>query len=268
MIKIKDAIETNKYDAVIPFINLIDTIKIKENNKIKTLNRDNLLSIQTPQAIKLNKKNTRHILENKINNRDESELFDDRNRFKIKYLLGDKKNFKITTKNDLSITSYLLNQSLRIGNAFDIHKLTKGNELILGGIKIPSKYKLVGHSDGDVVIHSIIDCILGALSKKDIGSYFPSTDQKLTNIDSTIMLKKIIKLNKTNNTIMTNIDVTIITEAVRLEKYKTEIKNNLSIILKCPKNKISIKAKSSDGIGIIGNSKAIACWTSMMIYKI
>ena len=267
IMKIKKEIEKNNVDAVIPYINPVDSIKYKNSTMTKSLNRDNLLSIQTPQAIKLNDLNVNHIINNKTINSDESVLFENHNKFKIKYILGDSDNFKITSKSDTNKVTGLVNCKLRIGNAFDLHKLSKGNELILGGIKIPSQYKLVGHSDGDVIIHSIIDAILGALSKNDLGFYFPSNDKKLKNIDSTIMLKEIIKKNNFYNNIISNIDITIITETVRLEKYKIKIKNSISKILMCPSNKISIKAKTSDGVGIIGKSNAIACWVTIMIYK-
>ena len=267
IIKIKKEIEKNNIDVVVPYIKLDDSIKYKYSNKIKSLNRDNLLSIQTPQAIRLNDCNIKHIIKNKNYTKDESVLFEKNNKFKIKYILGDRNNFKITSKSDMNKVAGLMNCKLRIGNAFDLHKLSKGKELILGGIKIPSQYRLVGHSDGDVIIHSIIDAILGALSKNDLGSYFPSIDKKLKNIDSTIMLKEIIKINNFYNTIISNIDITIITETVRLEKYKIKIKNSISKILMCPMNKISIKAKTSDGVGIIGRSNAIACWVTMIIYK-
>ena len=266
IIKIKKEIEKDIFDIVIPFIHPVNSIRQIKNNKIKYLNKTEILSIQTPQAIKLSKINANYILNNKIIYQDESELFNNK-KFKSKYILGDKSNLKITSNDDIAIFTGLLNQKIRIGNAFDLHTLSKGKELILGGVKIPSKYKLVGHSDGDVVIHAIIDCILGALSNKDIGSYFPSNDKKLKNTDSSKMLKEVMKKNNIDHKIISNLDITIITEVVRLEKHKIKIKNNISKLLVCPKSKINIKAKTSDGVGIIGSAKAIACWATIIIYK-
>ena len=125
----------------------------------------------------------------------------------------------------------------------------------------------MGHSDGDVVIYSIIDVILGALSKKDIGYYFPSSNEKLKNINSVILLQKIYKKFNLQDILILNLDITIISEIIRLEKYKIKIRNNISKLLKCPKSKINIKAKSSDKIGIIGKSKGIACMASILIYE-
>ena len=264
--KIKKEIELMRYDAVIPFLEITDSLKIKINNKYKSVSRSNYIRTQTPQAIKLNQSTLKLISKTKNTITDESELFDNKNR-KIKYIKGDQENIKITSKEDISRLQTLLTSKFLIGNAFDIHKLTKGNLIILGGIKIKSKYKLVGHSDGDVVLHSIIDAMLGTLSKGDIGTYFPSSKINLKGISSIILLKKIIKILKYDNLIISNLDVTIITETVRLEKYKEQIKKNISKLLNCNKKNINIKAKTTDQTGIIGNSKAIACLATMTVIK-
>ena len=161
----------------------------------------------------------------------------------------------------------LLGHSIKIGNAFDIHKISKGKILLLGGIKFKSKYSLIGHSDGDVVIHSIIDVLLGALGKKDIGYYFPSSNKLYKNVNSVFLLNEIYKKFNLKNILILNLDITIITEAIRLEKHKRSIRKNVSKLLNCPLSRVNIKAKSSDQIGIIGKSKGIACIASILIYK-
>ena len=188
-------------------------------------------------------------------------------KLKAKYLLGSNTNIKVTNKDDLSLIKKLLGHSIKIGNAFDIHKISKGKFLSLGGIKFKSKYSLIGHSDGDVVIHSIIDVLLGAIGKKDIGYYFPSSNKLYKNIDSVILLNEIYKRFNLKNVLILNLDITIITEAIRLEKYKNLIRQNVSKLLNCPISRVNIKAKSSDQIGIIGKSKGIACIASILIYK-
>jgi 2-C-methyl-D-erythritol 4-phosphate cytidylyltransferase/2-C-methyl-D-erythritol 2,4-cyclodiphosphate synthase len=228
--------------------------------------RSNFINTQTPQALKLDKISKKIILSTKTNVTDESEIFDKSN-LKIKYLLGSNTNIKVTNKDDLSLINNLLGHSIKIGNAFDIHKISKGQFLSLGGIKFKSNYSLIGHSDGDVVIHSIIDVLLGALGKKDIGHYFPSSNKIYKNISSIILLNEIYKKFNLKNILILNLDITIITEAVRLEKYKSLIRKNVSKLLNCPVSKINIKAKSSDQIGVIGKSKGIACMASILIYK-
>jgi len=264
--QIKNEIENSNVYSVIPYTLITDTLKNKKLNKYNSVQRSNFINTQTPQALKLDKNSKKIILSTKTNVTDESEIFDKSN-LKIKYLLGSNTNIKATNKDDLSLINNLLGHSIKIGNAFDIHRISKGQFLSLGGIKFKSNYSLIGHSDGDVVIHSIIDVLLGALGKKDIGYYFPSSNKIYKNINSVILLNEIYKKFNLKNILILNLDITIISEVVRLEKHKSLIRKNVSKLLNCPVSKINIKAKSSDQIGIIGKSKGIACMASILIYK-
>jgi len=264
--KIKNKIENNNIHSVIPCTHITDTLKNKKLNKYHSVNRSQFINTQTPQALKLNKTSRKLILSKSNNITDESEIFDN-SKLKIKYLLGSNTNIKVTNKEDLILIKKLLGNSIRIGNAFDIHKISKGKFLSLGGIKFKSKYSLVGHSDGDVVIHSIIDVLLGSIGKKDIGYYFPSSNKLYKNINSVILLNEIYRKFNLKNVLILNLDITIISEAIRLEKYKSSIRKNVSKLLNCPVSRVNIKAKSSDQIGIIGKSKGIACMASILIFK-
>ena len=264
--KIKNEIENINVHSVIPYTLISDTLKNKKFNKYHSVKRSQFINTQTPQALKLDKFSKRIISSTQTDFTDESEIFDKSN-LKIKYLLGSNANIKVTNKDDLSIIKNLLGHSIKIGNAFDIHRISKGKFLSLGGIKFKSNYSLIGHSDGDVVIHAIIDVLLGALGKKDIGYYFPSSNKKYKDINSVILLDEIYKRFNLKNILILNLDITIISEVIRLENYKTLIRKNVSKLLNCPASRISIKAKSSDQIGIIGKSKGIACMASILIYK-
>ena len=264
--KIKNEIENDNVHSVIPYSLITDTLKSKKLNKYHSVNRSQFINTQTPQALKLNKASRKIISSTSKNVTDESEIFD-KSKLKIKYLIGSNTNIKVTNKEDLILTRKLLGHSTRIGNAFDIHKIKKGKFLSLGGIKFKSKYSLIGHSDGDVVIHSIIDVLLGAIGKKDIGYYFPSSNKLYKNIDSVILLDDIYEKFNLKNILILNLDITIIYEVIRLEKYKDLIRQNVSKLLNCSISRINIKAKSSDQIGIIGKSKGIACMASILIYK-
>ncbi len=264
--KVKNEIESSNVYSVVPYTLISDTLKNKKLNKYNSVKRSQFINTQTPQALKLDKSSKKVISSIQSNVMDESEIFDESN-LKIKYLLGSNTNIKVTNKDDLSLIKKLLGHSIKIGNAFDIHKISKGKFLSLGGIKFKSNYSLIGHSDGDVVIHSIIDVLLGALGKKDIGNYFPSSNKLYKNIDSVILLNEIYKKFNLRNVLILNLDVTIISEAIRLEKYKSSIRKNVSKLLNCPLSRVNIKAKSSDQIGIIGKSKGIACMASILIYK-
>ena len=158
----------------------------------------------------------------------------------------------------LKMTSDNNKFNIRTGIGFDAHKLKSGIPLIIGGIRIPYTKGLHGHSDGDVLIHSIIDALLGATNLGDIGEYFPSKDTNLKGIDSTIMLKTIIKKIKNHNWQINFIDTTIIAENPKLSGFITNIKKSLSSNMNIPEHLISVKAKTTDGMGFTGKSEGIA----------
>ena len=155
----------------------------------------------------------------------------------------------------------------RIGLGFDIHKTSEERELFIGGIKIPSKFGLLGHSDADVLIHSICDAILGALALGDIGEHFSDKDPKNKNKKSSFFLKKIIKLLKDKDFKIVNIDSTIICEKPKMLKYKRKIKQSLASIMKMNIDDISVKATTFEKLGPIGNNEGIACKTIALLQK-
>ena len=243
-----------KYDAVIPGLTPTDTVKVINEDEFvtKTLDRSKLINVQTPQFF--NKKvffeNIRNINPSEIYTDDSSLL--DNTSINIKTIPGEINNIKITTKNDIE------NNLIYYGTGFDIHELEKGSPLRLGGLDIDFQYKLKGHSDGDVLIHSIIDSILGAASLGDIGKFFPSTDNSLKDIDSTLMLKKVSDLITEKKFRIVNLDNTIIAQKPRMSKYIENMKSIISKILKIDIKLINIKSTTTDFIGIIGSEKAIA----------
>ena len=152
--------------------------------------------------------------------------------------------------------------SERIGFGYDIHKLKKGRKLFLGGIEIPYKFGLEGHSDADVVLHALCDAILGALALGDIGEHFPDNVQQTKNRRSTYFLQKIKEMADFS---VINVDTTIIAKKPMLHKYKNKIRNNIAKLLDAKKDRISVKAKTNEGLGPIGEGKAIACYAVVLI---
>jgi len=144
------------------------------------------------------------------------------------------------------------------GLGFDIHKLIKNKKLYLGGINIPFHSGLKGHSDGDVILHSIIDAILGAMRKKDIGYYY-SNDKKFKNIRSPKMLKPIIKILNKNNYYINNLDINLICEKPKVSIHRNKIIKSLSNLLAIDRNLINLKGKTVEKLGLIGKEEAIAC---------
>ncbi len=153
----------------------------------------------------------------------------------------------------------------RNGIGYDTHKLVKGNSLIIGGVPIPSDYKSVGHSDGDSLIHAIIDSILGAASLGDIGQHFPSDDKTLKGSPSSYFLKEIVDKLVKNNYYIVNIDSTIILQKPMVSPYITKIKKNLSTLMDINENKVSVKATTTDGLGFVGTSGG---WSALAISTI
>ena len=256
--KLKKNLKKNK--AVIPYINTDHSTKYKNKNKIINLKREKVLLTQTPQCFdfktlyKLSKTNKKIIT-------DEATLFLENNK-NIKFIKGEKDNIKITTRSDLK-----KNLKTYYGIGFDIHKLVKNKKLYLGGINIPFHSGLKGHSDGDVIIHSIIDAILGAMKKRDIGTYFPSNKNKYKNIRSPKMLKPIVNMLNKDNFFINNLDINLICEKPKVSKYRNKIINSLSKLLLLDKKFINLKGKTVEKLGLIGNEKAIACETIVSVEK-
>ena len=185
-----------KNNASIPVISSKDSIKYKVKNQLFNLKRENSFLTQTPQAFKFNDLYKLSISQ-KTKIQDEATLFIENN-LKVKLIKGENLNTKITFKEDI------IHTKTYFGIGFDIHRLIKNKKLYLGGIKIPFHSGLKGHSDGDVILHSIIDAILGAMRKKDIGTFFPDKKNKFKNIRSPNMLKPIIEILNKNNFYINN----------------------------------------------------------------
>ena len=249
--KLKFNLKKNK--AVIPYIGTDHSIKYREKSKIYNLNRKKLLLTQTPQCFDFKKLYNLSKINKKLIT-DDASLFVN-NKEKIKFIKGENQNIKITTREDLNKIKY----QTFYGIGFDIHKLIKNKSLYLGGIKIPFHSGLKGHSDGDVIIHSIIDALLGAMSKKDIGTIFPDNKKKFKNIRSPKMLKPIIEILNKNNFYINNIDINLICEKPKVSKYRHKILKSLSNLLEINKDMINLKGKTVEKLGLIGKEKAIAC---------
>lgn len=215
------------------------------------LNRKNSYLTQTPQAFKFKDIYDLSIKQKNII-QDEAALFIDNNS-KINFIKGEALNNKITFKEDI------INTKTYFGIGFDIHRLIKDKKLYLGGVKIPFHSGLKGHSDGDVILHSIIDALLGAMRKKDIGTFFPDNKNKFKNIRSPKMLKPIVDILNRGNFYINNLDINLICEQPKVSKYRNKIINSLSNLLNLDKDLINLKGKTVEKLGLIGKEKAIAC---------
>ena len=155
----------------------------------------------------------------------------------------------------------------RIGQGFDLHRLVAGRKLILGGIEIPYDYGLAGHSDADVLIHAIIDALIGAVALGDIGKLFPDNDSKFKDIDSKILLKKVYQQISELGYQINNIDSTIILEQPKLRDYIDLMRASLAKVLDLRLDQISIKAKTSEKIGVVGRGEAAIVEAVVLLIK-
>ena len=155
----------------------------------------------------------------------------------------------------------------RVGIGYDIHKLIEGRDLIIGGIKITHEMGLLGHSDADVLIHALIDAMLGALALDDIGTLFPDTDAQYKDIDSTVLLKKVYELVKDKGYSLVNVDSNIIAQAPKMMPYIPKMKEILCKILEISPEDLSIKAKTKENMDAVGQKLAIEANAVVMLKK-
>jgi len=158
-------------------------------------------------------------------------------------------------------------QKYRIGLGYDIHRLVEGRELIIGGVRITHEKGLLGHSDADVLVHAIIDALLGALALDDIGTLFPDTDPKYKDADSIILLKHVCKKVKDEGYSISNIDSNIIAQSPKMMPYIPKMKDILAKVLKIECSDISIKAKTKEKLDAVGESLAIEANASVLLIK-
>lgn len=158
--------------------------------------------------------------------------------------------------------------NLRIGQGFDIHKLIEGRKLILGGIEIPFDKGLLGHSDADCLIHAIIDSIFGALTLGDIGSHFPDTDMKYKDADSALLLKETLSIMREKGYEIVNLDTTVKIQKPKMRPYIDKFRENLAQIMNVSIENISVKAKTMEGLGDVGNGEAVICDATVLLKKL
>ena len=156
---------------------------------------------------------------------------------------------------------------MRIGHGYDVHRLVEGRELILGGVTIEYNKGLLGHSDADVLVHAIMDALLGAAGLGDIGQHFPASDDKFKGISSLKLLERVNTLLKAQNFRIVNIDSTVILEEPKISKYIQSMKHNISSTLQCDVNLINIKATTEEGLGFTGVREGIAAHAVVLIKK-
>ena len=257
------------YRAVVPKIKIQDAIKqIIDTSKEEYIvgkKRDNLFLTQTPQAFNLKEIYHLHKMNSDKYKDDDISLYMDLN--KVKFIEGEKGNFKITDKTDFENLKNIYKSKQNIGIGFDVHRLVPKRKLYLACLKIKSKLGTLGHSDGDPVLHSITDAVLGACQMGDIGQMFSDKSKSFKNIRSTILIKKVIDHIKLKGYFINNIDINIITQTPKINNLKKKMTDNISKLCEISTKQINIKGKTTEKLGIIGKEKAIACEVICSVIK-
>jgi len=269
---VKSSLEHGAAAAGVP---VKDTIKIVNNSIIEsTPNREKLISIQTPQVFErsLYLKAVSKALASRKDYTDDCGLVEAAGET-VYVTNGDYNNIKITTPSDIVIAESILNsgkgdKNMRIGHGYDVHRLVENRPLILGGVKIHYDKGLLGHSDADVLVHAIMDALLGAAALGDIGKLFPDTDEKYEGADSLKLLKQVAGKLKALGYKIVNIDSTIIAQKPKLMNDLPLMRVNISNMCGADVDCINVKATTEEKLGFTGNGEGISAHAVCLIEKI
>lgn len=261
---------TKEYGAAALCRPITDTIKKIEDNRItQTIERSILGAVQTPQGFRTDIIRDAHnaAYERGILATDDCALCE-MNGIKIHPVWGDNLNIKITTPDDLILAEGILSSRRekmatlpcvpRTGFGYDVHRFDENRLLVLGGVKIPYELGLLGHSDADVLLHAIMDAMLGAAALGDIGTHFPDTDARWKGVSSVRLLSIVGNILAKNGYSVVNIDSTVIAQQPKLKPYISDMQKNISETLGIPQDRIGIKATTTEKLGFCGRGEGIA----------
>ena len=261
---IAEAVEAaERCGAAAPAVPVHDTIKQAENGLVRaTPERKTLFAVQTPQVfdVKLLKTVLRAAMERGIALTDDCSAVEAAGK-PVVLTQGCEENLKITTPVDLTLAEAILKRrkTMRIGHGYDVHRLTEGRRLILGGVEIPFERGLDGHSDADVLVHALMDALLGAAGLRDIGVLFPDNDPAYKNISSMLLLDRVMLTLEHAGYAVGNVDVTVLVQRPKLKDYIPVMRENLARAMKIPLDCVNIKATTEEGLGFTGSGEGIAC---------
>lgn len=257
--------------AAIPAVDTIKEVDA-ENTVVNTPDRARLRAVQTPQGFRTELLRNAHLAAQRDGflGTDDASLLEHLG-IPVKLTLGDRRNIKITTPEDMMIAAAFLPQdfpALRIGQGYDVHRLVEGRELILCGVQIPHKLGLLGHSDADVALHALTDAILGAMAMGDIGKHFPDTDERYRGISSMKLLEHVIGLLDEKNARVTNCDVTIVAQKPKLLPYIPQMQQNVASVLRLPPDRVNIKATTTERLAFEGREEGISAQAVCMVQQL
>ena len=270
---VRAAVQTAaEYGAAAPAVPVHDTIKQAENGEVTaTPDRSRLFAVQTPQVFDA------AMLKNALHRALDADLSltDDCSAAEamgvtVHLTPGSEENLKITTPVDLALAEAILKRrkTMRIGHGYDVHRLTDGRKLILGGEEIPFERGLDGHSDADVLVHAVMDALLGAAALRDIGVLFPDNDPAYKGISSMLLLEKVMEHLRAEGYMVGNVDVTVLAQRPKLKNYIPSMRENLARTMDIDLGCVSIKATTEEGLGFTGSGEGIACHAVCLLESI
>ena len=249
----------------------IDTIKQVDGNEIvnATPDRSTLRAVQTPQgfSVELIRRAHEAAQADHFIGTDDASLVE-RLGLPVRLTLGDRRNIKLTTPEDIHMAeAFLLNDfpSLRIGQGYDVHRLVENRNLILCGVMVPHTLGLLGHSDADVALHSLMDAMLGAMALGDIGKHFPDTDERYRGISSMKLLEHVVALLDEHQARVTNCDVTIVAQKPKLLPYIPQMRENVATALHLPISRVNVKATTTERLAFEGREEGISAQAVCMV---
>lgn len=252
---------TADFGTAIPTVPAKDTIRQVDGTGSRTLQRETLACVQTPQGFRISL--LKHAFEKAqaegFLGTDDASLVE-RMGINISMVQGEDANRKITTREDLET-------EMRIGTGYDVHRLVEGRPLVLCGEQIPYEKGLLGHSDADVALHALMDAMLGASGLGDIGKHFPDTDERYRGISSMKLLQKTAELLREAGYFLGNADITIIAQRPKIAGYIPKMRANIAEIMNCDENKINIKGTTTEKLGFIGREEGIASEAVCILYR-
>ena len=243
-----------QYGSGVAAIPVTDTVVRMGDGAFETLDRNTLFRMQTPQTFRLNE--IRAAYDRGGSATDDATLY--AKLFGAPHLVsGSEENRKLTTAEDWAWAAERLSPAA-YGIGFDTHRLVEGRELFLGGVKIPFEKGLLGHSDADVLLHAIMDAILGAMKLGDIGKLFPDTDPQYAGISSRVLLRKVNELVQKRDMIVSHVDATVICQRPKLAPYRETIECTIAEDLRIPFDAVSVKATTTEGMNDEGRGLCIS----------
>ncbi len=264
-------VRNGKNSAMVVGRPVVPTVKeVKNGSVLRTIDRNALWEVETPQLFdkKLFLEAYREYHRCKFRATDDASLVENLGK-PVRIFSLDEYNMKITTPQDFALAEKLLeNSEIHTGWGEDRHRLEKGKPLYIGGIKVPSIMGARGHSDGDALIHAIVDALLGALGLGDIGDYFPDTDKKFRGVRSKVFLKKALALVTEKDFKVINVDSTVILERPKLGALKQKIQQEIASLLGLEPERVGVKAKTAEGLGREGLGESILAHAIVNLKKV